>query len=559
MLCANLMIILGSLAQLSPSPDPSPVPVLGLVVDASGKPVHDADLWLTRATRTGDDPKSGMELFWAARASGDEKEDKVVLAHTRSDVQGRFRLEVPTEVAARPAPVSLVVWAVQPGSRICARRLPRLIRPDDPPIKLSQGPATQSELTILGPDGQAISGAKVVPSRTEEMPLPDAMSERLAGTSDPKGRVILKGVPRDMLDEVRVDAAGLGTQRISLAGEKGTAVTLAPAGRIKGRLMAPEGDARAIVGVTIHARSRIGGFDGSGHTGEAVVACDPAGRFEVPAIAAGILSVDLIFDRDKGLPLRGEFPQRLTLKAGSETEVMIPLGPSVRVSGLVREKGSGRPIPGVKLIINGQHGGDHSAVSNSEGKYTALIRREVHQPFGWPIRIPRPFYQPTSAPEAPQSMPLREVSEFALPTLELSRGVDLPGTVIDEAGKPVTDAEVEAISGSSAVVARTSSAGTFVLTGIDPLAELKVTAQAGELNSGPPQIFRASNSSGGPLALEGSQGPGWSSRRSHRRSLRAADRRCIGADLAHGSPGGPSVPARTGNRARRFDGVSDRF
>jgi hypothetical protein len=501
MVCANLLII-GSLAQLSPSADPLPIPVSGLVVDASQKPVVGADLWLTRATRAEDDPKSGMELFWAARASSDDQEHTSAFAHARSDSEGRFRLEVPTEIAARPAHVALVVWAVSPGSRISSRRLPRVLRPDDPPIRLTLGPAAQSELTIFGPDGQAIAGAKVVPSCIQEMPIPNAMGERLAGTTDLKGRVILAGVPRDALCEVRVDAPGLGTQRIALGGEKETIVTLAPVGCIKGRLVAPEGDTQGLVGVTIRVRSRVGGFDGSGRSSEALVSCDPSGQFEVPALAAGIVTFDLIFDRDKGVPLRGELTQRLVLRVGSKAEVMIPLRPSVRVSGIVREKGSGRPIAGVKLLINGRFGGDRCAVSNAQGKYTAFVRREVNQPFGWPIRIPRPFYQPTNAPEAPQSMPPRGVNAFSLPTMELARGVDLAGTVIDEAGKPVADAEVEAISGSSAIVARSNSAGVFVLAGVDPLAELKITARASEMKSGPPQTLRAEDTRGGPLALK---------------------------------------------------------
>ena len=551
-------LVIASVAQLTPSADMRPVAVTGVVTTAAGQPLMGADLWLSRAARAGDDPKSGMELFWGGRAFTEDEEDALAFAHARSDAEGRFRLEVPTEIAARPAPVSLVVWAVAPGSRISSLRLPRVLRPDDPPMRLALAPATQSELTILVPDGQAIAGAKVVPSRIEEMPIPDAMGERLAGTTDRQGRAILASVPRDALCEVRVDATGLGTQRVALGREQETVVALAPAGQIKGRLVAPEGDTRSMVGVTIRVRSRIGGFDGSGRLGEALVACDPSGRFEVPAIAAGMLTFDLNFDRDKALPLRGELSEHHVLKAGSIADVMIPVRPSVRVSGLVREKGSGRPIAGVKLIINGRFGGDRHAVSDAQGKYSAFIRREVNQPFGWPIRIPRPFFQPTNSPEAPQSMPLREVSEFALPTLELTRGVDLPGTVIDEAGKPVDDAEVEAISGSGSIIARTNSAGTFVLAGVNPLAELKVTARAGEANSGPPQTLRAGDTGGGTLTLKVRKGqPVCSAVGSLIRSKRPIAG-AFGADLARASPGGTSIPARAGDRARRFERVPDR-
>src|SRR3954447_26435393 len=157
--------IIASIAQLTPSADVRPVAVTGVVITTEGQPLKDADLWLARATRADDDPRSGMELLWEKRAFTEDQEDASAFAHARSDAEGRFRLEVPTEIAARPAPVSLVVWAVAPGSRISARRLPRVLRPDDPPVRLALGPATQSALTILGPDGQAIVGVKVVPSR----------------------------------------------------------------------------------------------------------------------------------------------------------------------------------------------------------------------------------------------------------------------------------------------------------------------------------------------------------------------------------------------------------
>ena len=65
-------------------------------------------------------------------------------------------------------------------------------------------------------------------------------------------------------------------------------------------------------------RSKVGGFEGSGIAGEAEVACDPSGRFEIPAIAAGLLEIELIFDREKGTPLRGEAPRGLVLDSGIE-------------------------------------------------------------------------------------------------------------------------------------------------------------------------------------------------------------------------------------------------
>ena len=169
-------------------------------------------------------------------------------------------------------------------------------------------------------------------------------------------------------------------------------------------------------------RSKVAGYEGSGIVGEAEAACDPSGRFEVPTIAAGLLTLELAFDCEKGTTLRGDPPRGLVLAAGSTVEAAIPLRPTVRVRGVVREKGTKRPIAGVGLAINRRFGGDSTAVSDADGNYSAVVVREVNQAFGWPIRIPRPFYEPEGAPEVPQRMPTRDKPELLLPVLELARG-----------------------------------------------------------------------------------------------------------------------------------------
>ena len=55
-----------------------------------------------------------------------------------------------------------------------------------------------------------------------------------------------------------------------------------------------------IRGVTVRAASQVGGYAGSGQGGSASVACDDQGRFEIPAIAAGMLTLELEFDPEKG-------------------------------------------------------------------------------------------------------------------------------------------------------------------------------------------------------------------------------------------------------------------
>ncbi len=367
------------------------------------------------------------------------------------------------------------------------------------------GPGTQTEFALTDPDGQPIAEARVVPTRVMEIPVPESLAQHFACVTDRQGRLMLRGLPRAVVGELRVETPRLGIQRVAVTGAEKTPIALAPVGQIHGRLVAPAEFPQPITGVKVRVRSKVGGFDGSGKAGEAEVDCDPSGRFEVPVIAAGLVAFELVFDRDKGTPLRGEAPRGLVLKAGSRLETTIPLRPTVLVRGVVREKESKRPIAGVQLAINSQLGGDRFAVSDAAGNYAARVVRELNQAFGWPIRMPRPFYQPDGAPEVPQSMPPRDHAELLLPPLELSRGVDLPGIVVDEAGKPVAGADVEVTYGQ-AILTRTDPQGRFVLSGVDPLRELKIAARRGDASSGRTAIVHAGTAAG-PLSLTIRRGP----------------------------------------------------
>ena len=172
------------------------------------------------------------------------------------------------------------------------------------------------------------------------MPIPDALGERLGGTSDRQGRVVLPLVPRSLLRETLIDAPGFGRQRIQIDREDMTDLRLAPVGRLAGRLAAPANE--PIRGVTVRAATLVGGFEGSGQGGEAEVACDTSGRLEIHALAAGMLTLDLVFDPRTGTKLRTERYHGIVLAACTTTELTIPLRPAVWITGSFREQGTGR-------------------------------------------------------------------------------------------------------------------------------------------------------------------------------------------------------------------------
>ncbi len=492
-----LPLLFWAMAELPASADVAPVPVAGVVVDASGRPAQNAEVWLTRAVRSEDERRSAGALSWHAFIRNDES---TVAVRSRTDEQGRFRIEVSAAIAARSDPIALAVWAFHGEEAVTIRRLPRALRADDPPDRLPLGTATRSKWEIHGPDGQPIASARVRPAEVREIPLPEALARQLEVTTDPEGRCTLPGLPRDAIGALRVQSPASGIQHVAVSGNTSTTLTLAQVGRVAGRLVAPEGFAQPIQGVRIRVRSQVGGFDGSGISGEAEAACDASGNFEIPAIAAGLLTVEILFDREHGTPLRGEPPRGLVLRAGSSVEVAIPLRATVLVRGVVRDKETKKPVAGVKLVMNGEMGGDTFAISDAAGNYSAHVVRGVGQPFGWAIQVPRPFFEPRGARETPQSMPARDRAELELPPIELTRGLDLAGVVVDESGKPVGDADVEVVYGQENLT-RADPQGRFLLRGVDPRLDLKIEARKGAATSGRTTIVRAGNLATGALSL----------------------------------------------------------
>ena len=209
-----------------------------------------------------------------------------------------------------------------------------------------------------------------------------------------------------------------------------------------GCLVAPGNE--PIKGVIVKATTQVGGYAGSGQGGSAEVSCDAAGRFEIPEIAAGPLTLSLIFDRANGTRLRGEPPHGLLVSARRATQVTITLRPTIKVLGQYREQATNRPVAGVKVALNGLFGGDRYAVTGADGAWSGWISRDVPQPFGWPIRIPVPYYRPGDMVFGIQRMPPAGRIELVLPTIELPRGVDVTGSVVNKRGEPVAGAQIEA-------------------------------------------------------------------------------------------------------------------
>src|ERR1700751_5239689 len=94
-----LLALTSTLAELPSSPDPKPMPVIGIVVDDSGRPVSEAEVWLAEALPPDLGRRFGVELWWAA-LRGPAGGALPILVHARTGADGRFALELPAEAVA---------------------------------------------------------------------------------------------------------------------------------------------------------------------------------------------------------------------------------------------------------------------------------------------------------------------------------------------------------------------------------------------------------------------------------------------------------------------------
>jgi hypothetical protein len=486
-----------ALAQPAPAPALSAAePIVGTVEDASGKPIPSADVWLSSGLSPGDEGPLVGRALWIADGRASVPKNPPVLARVHSDERGRFRFELPAEVMRSQEPLPLALWAFRAGGQVASRRLRWAIPPPADPVKLVLSPAAAANFRVVAPDATPAAGAVLFVTALDRVAVPEDLAARFAARTDSDGRAELTAFAPGAIRRIRVESPMFGTQIVHVATSNSagpTTITLERAGRISGRVVTD--DAKPASGLRLRARTFPDGFDSGGTVGSAEVATDGSGRFEIPAIAAGRLDLALDFESRPDLPYRGLAPKNLVIEAGLAASVEIALKRVVRIEGLVRERGTGLPIAGVSPEIPdpaSRQGDRRKVVTDASGHFAGYM--EGQQPFAFLYRTPKPFFIPADAPENFNLLPAGATS-FTLPPIELVRGVQLRGTVVDETGKPVAEALVRASwnakdSVPQWVSSATDGKGSFLLEGLDPLADLSLTAEADGLATAAPQSAR---------------------------------------------------------------------
>ncbi len=487
-------MILFTVAILAAFTIPLTTPLRGTIVDPEGKPVSGALVWLVERASSG---------------------DVHVVAESRSDDQGRFSVDRPIDLADeyrvdRAAWVSsdllltlssysngqvpqraVSLWAFRPGMQVAVEDLTGSLPGQDQLVRLVLGPPAKTEIRVKDPELRPVAGARIKVSQlaSDMLALPKALADRIEVSSDAAGRAVLDAFAAERVAELEVFAQGHGIQRCALLAtvEGPKLVWLAPVAKVSGRLTAD--DPSVTRGWTIWAATAPldrSASPGDSFIGTAVVTTDDEGRFEIPAIAEGYLTLCCRPRGDAALRVRDTPPA--LLRADRPNEIKVAVERAFRVEGTVIDRQSGAGLEGVRIALTGQQTGsrDH-CITDDRGRFAMNLLPGQYQ-----LRLaslPRSYAMSPTA-EYRQINVVQGPSANTVDPFEVIKAEPpLRGRVVDESGQPVAGASVDGgweqwvanSYGAHESLATTDSSGDFQLERIPPLVEVKLSAKRGAL------------------------------------------------------------------------------
>lgn len=443
-------------------------PLAGVVLDTAGKPVAEAEVWLL--------------------ISGFDGQPST-LSGTKTDKQGRFRVDVPNWWFQIPRSLrqELGLAAYRSGYRVGGLVFSRSSIPPEEGVRLQLGAAVASTITVLAPDGKPLSKGLVsveslmvdqVESGVSEdyarrlaeannmevkatpngylwgrarLPLPQELSMRLAITTDDQGVAKSDVFAFAEVAGLKIGTANYGTQTILLlehlarqAGAKmemPKTITLRPVGRLSGRVTAKNlAEVRGLVLALVTRAGTDSAKDSVMVAGSAEVTIDAEGKFDVPAVAEGAPQISLPV-RTSPYRIDSSLKPLPKIKAGEGASIEVPLRIGVEVSGIVRERGTNKPIAHLPvLFFYGDNIGEQ-VLTDAAGRYTCRVAPGK----GYRLSgIPKEYVPPDRQRSAVPLVFPENVAQHELPPLELEPAPTLRGKVVDENGNPVPGATVQA-------------------------------------------------------------------------------------------------------------------
>jgi len=445
-------------AEEAKSAHPLP-PIVGNVIDSGGHAAADADVWLYAVN---DLDRRGM-----------------LVAHTRTGDDGAYHFELPElwQERIRQEEHDLTVWAASGPQRLGRVRNTPLRNAEDTGHRYEWDKVfrnrfrwivwlceeTRTELRVLTPGGEPAAGVAVWPDYVRETDggsyaVPEEVAQLIRAETGTDGVVALRGIALSQVGDLKLSSEAYGPQmmvmgagkrlleEVERAGAEGSVlpmVRLRAVGRVEGRVVSDRPE--QCIGIKLRLLSDQNLRINRQHIiGLAETATDEQGRFVVPAMAEGTLSIKDEIDRSGSL--RAVLPPTVTLESGETADVEIRLASGVLVTGLVRKQDTGEPLPQHKVqisygeFVEGQDRSHVKLVTDSQGRYSTHVLpgrvtvrsgqiRGDHRPLAY---FGKEEYAVTVSHDVPA-----KVATFELPPFELVRAAELSGRLEDADGKPL--------------------------------------------------------------------------------------------------------------------------
>jgi hypothetical protein len=471
------MVLVAPLVCLMLSQAPT-VPLSGTVVGPRGEPVAGAEVLL-----------GGLPVY-----------EQVTVARGRTDAEGRFTLRRPAALKGENRYITPILWVVKPGFRLSATRFPGPLPTAAEPVRIALGPPGKGEVRVEGPDGRPMPVARIRLEwfGPEQINVPEAVEDLIEATTDQDGRAVLDAAANDEIGYVDVHAKGFGIQGrpFQPATSQPKRVRLRPVVSLEVRVQAD--DPALLKGWQVFTYTYAGdrGSADPLTTGFARGATDAEGRFSVPAIGPG--SLELVVKPPASSPMLADVPKSLAVVAGGPNSVTVPLRKAVTITGLVRERDTGRPVPGAEMHLSPAGGGMvRTAATDDKGRY-----KFAGLPGKWQVS---PSRLPPTLVSAP-GQPWREVDVAdGTGTVELEPWEAIPAApplrfiVRDEMGRPAAHASIWGSSGSHYMPDNADERGEFVIPGLPPGSQVSIEVRQGErMTDGP---VKAMAGAAGPVEV----------------------------------------------------------
>jgi hypothetical protein len=198
---------------------------------------------------------------------------------------------------------------------------------------------------------------------------------------------------------------------------------------------------------------------------------------------------------------------RIVVKPGETTEVTLVVAPAAHVRGRVISQETGKGIAGAKIAIpsqdkNGKHLGYVVTTTGADGAFASYIRPGQIAAY-LNNQIPAGYVAPASNRQRVDPVVVAGGAEHVFPDIVLEPALPLEGIVVDEHGKPIPGVRVHSAAWEPAfetVDPRTDEQGRFVL---NTLAARDITAlrvrTANAVTDGAVPVDRAQTK--GPIKL----------------------------------------------------------